>query len=83
MMTNQRKNRSLLVASLGILAGALAGCGGGGGGGGNGGVTPPPPPPPSSVTYSLELTAVTLTDRQTGADVSATGLPVSGAVATR
>ena len=80
-MTNQRKNRSLLVASVGILAGALAGCGGGGG---NGGVTPPPPPPPpSSVTYSLELTVVTLTDRQTGADVSETGLPVSGAVATR
>lgn len=81
-MTNQRKNRSLLVASIGILAGALAGCGGGGG---NGGATPPPPPPPppSSVTYTLELTVVTLTDRQTGADVAETGLPVSGAVATR
>jgi len=83
MMIKQRKNRLLLVASLGILAGALAACGGGGGG--DSGVTPPPPPPPppSSVTYTLELTAVTLTDRQTGADVSATGLPVSGAVATR
>ncbi len=82
MMTNQPKNRSLLVVSLVVLTGVLAACGGGGGGGG-GGVTPPPPPPPSSVTYSLELTAVTLTDRQTGADVSATGLPIRGAVATR
>jgi len=82
MMTNQPKNRSLLVVSLGILA-ALSACGGGGG---NGAVTPPPPPPPpppSSVTYSLELAAATLTDRQTGADVAETGLPVSGAVATR
>lgn len=80
MMTKQRINRSLVVASLGVLVGALAACGGGGGG--DGGVTPPPPPP-SSVTYSLELTTVTLTDLQTGADVPATGLPVSGAVATR
>jgi hypothetical protein len=77
-MTNQRKNRLLLGAIVGLLAGALAGCGGGGG---NGGVTPPSPT--SSVTYTLELTVVTLTDRQTGADVSETGLPISGAVATR
>ena len=81
MMTNQRKNRSLPVASLCILAGALAACGGGGGT--DGAPPPPSPPPPSSVTYSLELTEITLTDRQTGADVSETGLPVSGAVATR
>jgi len=80
MMTNERKNQSLLLTSLGMMAVALAACGGGGGGGG-GGVTPPPPP--GSITYSLELTAVTLTDRQTGATVSATGLPVSGATATR
>lgn len=82
MMTIQRASRSLLVVILGILSGALAACGGGGGGG-DGGVTPPPPPPPSSVTYSLELTAVTLTDGRTGSDVVETGLPVRGAVATR
>lgn len=80
-MSYQRMNRSLLILSLGFSAAVLSACGGGGGGGGGGGVTPPPPP--STVTYTLDLTAVTLTDMQTGAEVVETGFPLSGAVATQ
>jgi len=69
------------TVSLAILVLALAACGGGGGG--DGGNPPPPPPPPSAVTYTVELTGLSLSDRQTASAVAPTGLPVSGAVATR
>jgi len=81
-MMNKRHSTVRSIIVLGTLAITLAGCGGGGGGGG-GTSSPPPPPPPVSVTYTLELTDLALTDRQTGTAVSVTGLPVSGALATR
>ena len=37
------KNRSILIAALGLSLGACSGGGGGGGGGNGGGFTPPPP----------------------------------------
>jgi hypothetical protein len=79
------KRHTTSIPALAALALLLSACGGGGGGSGgsSGGGNPPPPPPPSSVTYTVSLTDVTLTDRQTSSAVSETGLPVSGAVATR
>lgn len=74
-----KRNRN----SLAVLALMLAACGGGGGGGDSGGNPPPPPPPPASETYTLELSGLVLSDRQTASAVTPTGLPVSGAVATR
>ena len=73
-----RRLTGLALATL-----LLAGCGGGGGGGGGGGNPPPPPPPPQAVTYTLEVTDLSLTDLQTGRTVDETGLPVSGATASR
>ena len=77
-----RKQRILIPVMklvLGALAMTAGACGGGGGGGSDsGGVTPP-----AAVTYSVTLTEITLTDRQTDTAVAATGLPLSGAVATR
>lgn len=66
----------ILVVSVVVILNA---CGGGGGGGS--GVTPPPPP--ATVNYTVTLTDMTLTDRQTNGAVATTGLPVSGATATR
>lgn len=79
----KRRNRN--GYSLAVLALTLAACGGGGGGGDSGGnpPPPPPPPPPASETYTLELSGLGLSDRQTASAVTPTGLPVSGAVATR
>jgi len=77
------KKRMPGALALAALALMLAACGGGGGGGGDGGNPPPPPPPSAGVTYSLELTGLSLSDRQAAGAVSPTGLPVSGAVATR
>ena len=77
---NRRKRNGY---SLAVLALTLAACGGGGGGGDSGGNPPPPPPPPASETYTLELSGLGLSDRQTASTVIPTGLPVSGAVATR
>ena len=62
----------------------LAACGGGGGGGGGSTSPPPPaPPPPASVSYTVTLTSVTVTDRQTTDSVHPTGFPIGGATATR
>jgi len=65
----------MIVVLVLLLA---AGCGGGSGGGTN-----PPPPPPSGVTYTVQLTGVSLVDTRAGADVDPTGLPIAGATATR
>ncbi len=56
----------------------LSACGGGGGDHGGG-----PPPGPTSVTYTVQLTDANLIDDRSGAAVTATGLPVAGAQATR
>lgn len=81
-MTNEKTNRLFQGAGLIFAVATLTACGGGGGGG-DSGPPPPPPPPPSSVSYTLELSAVTLTDRQTGVVVPESGLPIAGATATR
>ncbi len=84
----KRLPRTTRLPILGFVLLSLAACGGGGGGGngggnngGGGGVTPPPPP--ASQTYSVALTGVTLTDRQTDDAVAPSGLPIAGATATR
>jgi len=56
----------------------LSACGGGGGDDGGG-----PAPGPTSVTYTVQLTDANLTDERSGTAVTATGLPVAGAQATR
>lgn len=76
-MTAQKKSKHVIAAAL--ISVLLAGCGGGGGGDG-GGTVPPPPP---AATFTLELTAMTIDDTRTGAAVVATGLPVSGATASK
>ena len=76
--------KPISLATTLLAALLLTACGGGGGGGGGGGTTPPPPPPPPpATTYSVSLTGVVLTDRQTDDTVIAAGLPIDGATATR
>lgn len=77
-MTYTHPIRTLALAAT--TACLIAGCGGGGGGGTN---PPPPPPPPAAVTYSVQLTDMSLNDVRSGDAVSPTGLPVDGATATR
>ncbi len=67
----------LIVNAVSILL-LAAGCGGGGGDG-----NPPPPPPPSGLSYTVQLTSVSLVDTRAGVDVDPSGLPVTGATATR
>ena len=82
MNTNKRYLRSIGLPATLLAVLLLTACGGGGGGGGGGGTTPPPPPPPAT-TYSVSLTGIVLTDRQTDDTVVADGLPIDGATATR
>lgn len=73
-MSNLR-NLVLVLMALVVTA-----CGGGGGGsndgdnGGGGNV---------GTTYTVDLTAVGMTDTRTGLSVDASGLPVGGATVTR
>jgi len=74
-----RRLRKLASWCALVTAGLLQACGGGGhgggGGGGGGGST--------SVTYSAQLTGITLEDTRRGQAVTATGGPVPGATITR
>ncbi len=81
-MTHRHLTTIRRSTCLSLITVLLAACGGGGSGGG-GGNGNPPPPPPQAVTYTLEVTDVSLTDLQTGRTVDGTGLPVSGATASR
>lgn len=71
---------SKVKISTGILALLmLAACGGGGGGESGGGQ----PQPVTTVTYTLQLTDISLADMRDGASVDPGGLPITGARATR
>lgn len=54
----------------------LAACGGGGGGGGN--PQPPPPPPSGAVSFTVEATAISMTDAASGMPVDVQDLPFQG-----
>lgn len=73
---------SITLPGLVLVAGLVTACGGGGGDSG-GSTTPPPPPPPVAVTYTLELTGMSLEDTRTNTAVDPTGLPIAGATASR
>ena len=77
-MSTIRKSARLFTATG--IAMLVSACGGGGGsdeGGGN------VPPPTAARSYSVQLVDAGLEDSLTGLDVEASGLPVSGATATR
>lgn len=73
---------SLTLSGLVLVAGLVSACGGGGAESG-GGSPPPPPPPPATVTYTLQLTGMSLEDTRTNTAVDPTGLPIAGATASR
>lgn len=75
MARNLKLNTVILLALCGV------GCGGGGGGDRQPPITPSVPD--TAATYSVTLTAVTVTDRADGQDLSAAGLTIAGATATR
>lgn len=72
-----KKTMATLLASF-----LLSACGGGGGDSGSDG-PPPPPPPPTATTYTLQLTDANLQDTRSNTTIDPTGLPVTGATATR
>jgi len=80
-MTKRHNMKLASATTLAAMATFLAACGGGGGGGDGGVINPPAPP--ASVTFTLALTDISLTDLQTNTSLVATGLPIDGAVATR
>ena len=67
----------ILTSLLALIT--LAACGGGGGGDSGGGQ----PPSVTTVSYSLQLTDISLVDLRDGASVDPGGLPITGAQATR
>ncbi|MEJ2128867.1 MAG: hypothetical protein P8X81_08465 [Woeseiaceae bacterium] len=75
--------RGLRYISMMAAALAIAACGGGGGGGGDGGGNGGGGGGGTGTTYTVELTAVEMTDTRTDQAVDATGLPITGATVTR
>ncbi|NOX69122.1 MAG: hypothetical protein GXP15_08040 [Gammaproteobacteria bacterium] len=70
-----KRTGRLMINAVSILL-LAAGCGGGSGDGN-------PPPPPTGVSYTVQLTSVSLVDTRAGVDVDSSGLPITGATATR
>jgi hypothetical protein len=64
------------ISLLGLIV-FLAACGGGGGG--SGGNPPPPTQPPSgAVTFTVEATAISMSDAASGMSVDVQDLPFQG-----